>query len=185
MTITRPTPTGREISFADDEIIVSKTDSRGVITYANEVFLRVAGYTEAEILGQPHNVIRHPAMPRAVFRLLWSTLQEGREIFAYVINLTKAGDGYWVFAHVTPSYDARHQVTGYHSNRRVPYPDALPKVKSLYATLLAEERKHANPRAAADAGFALLSQQLAGLGLDYDQFVFGLSNRTTLDAVVP
>ena len=75
----RPTvqPTGREITFGDDELIVSKTDRAGVISYANDVFLRVSGYTEEEILGKPHNVIRHPDMPRTVFKLLWDAVAAG------------------------------------------------------------------------------------------------------------
>ena len=100
----RPRPTGREISFGEDEIIVSKTDTRGVITYSNTVFQRVSGYTEEELQGKPHSIIRHPDMPRCVFRLLWDTVQSGHELFAYVLNLAKNGDGYWVFAHITPSF---------------------------------------------------------------------------------
>ena len=105
----RPTaaPTGRERMFGEDEIIVSKTDLKGRITYANSVFLRVAGYAEEDVLGQPHSMIRHPGMPRAVFKLLWETIAGGREIFAYVKNMARDGDHYWVFAHVTPSFDNR------------------------------------------------------------------------------
>ncbi len=79
----RPTvrPTGRERTFHEDEIIVSKTDLKGVITYANQVFVRVAGYSEQELLGQPHNLIRHPDMPKCVFKLLWDTISQGNEIF--------------------------------------------------------------------------------------------------------
>jgi PAS domain-containing protein len=84
-------PTGREVRFGDDEIIVSKTDVKGKITYANDVFLKVAGYTEAEVLGQPHNFIRHPGMPACVFKLLWETLEGGQEIFAYVLKLRPTG----------------------------------------------------------------------------------------------
>ncbi len=71
-------PTGQERTFSPDELIVSKTDLRGVITYANDVFLRVSGYRMHEVLGKPHNVIRHPEMPRAVFRLLWDALADAR-----------------------------------------------------------------------------------------------------------
>jgi PAS domain S-box-containing protein len=78
------TPTGVECFFPEDEIIVSKTDLKGLITYANHTFLSIAGYTEEEVLGQPHNIIRHPDMPRCVFKLLWDTLKLRREIFAYV-----------------------------------------------------------------------------------------------------
>lgn len=78
------TPTGKERFFNENELIVSKTDTGGRITYANDVFLRVAGLTENDALGAPHSLIRHPDMPRAVFKLLWDTIASGQEIFAYV-----------------------------------------------------------------------------------------------------
>ncbi len=174
------TPTGREISFHEDEIIVSKTDLKGRITYANDVFLRVSGFCESEVLGKPHNLIRHPAMPRCVFDLLWTTIQEGSELFAYVLNLAKNGDGYWVFAHVTPSRDARGACVGYHSNRRVPHPDALEKVRPLYAKLLDVERRAGDPRAAVEASSELLANILREGRTDYERFVFGLSSETNL-----
>ena len=111
-----PSPTRKEVFFPDSEIIVSKTDLKGRITYANQTFCHVAGYDEAELLGQQHSIVRHPDMPRAVFKLLWDTLGEGKEIFAYVKNMTKHGDYYWVFAHVTPSYDGAGKLVGYHSS---------------------------------------------------------------------
>ena len=180
MSISRPTPTGREIVFGDEEIIVSKTDLRGIITYTNDVFIRVSGYTEVELIGQPHNLIRHPEMPRCVFKLLWDTVQSGKEIFAYVLNMNKHGEGYWVFAHVTPSYDLSGRMVGYHSNRRMPYPDAMPKVRALYAALLNEEKRHSNPKDAANAGLAMVQAQLGAAGVDYSQFVFSLSTQTSL-----
>ncbi len=106
MRATRVRPSGIERTFGDHEMIVTKTDPRGVITYANDVFLRVSAIPEHEAVGHPHNVIRHPDMPRAVFKLLWDTLEEQKEIFAYVVNLAADGAHYWVLAHVTPSYDA-------------------------------------------------------------------------------
>ena len=174
------TPTGREISFHEDEIIVSKTDLKGRITYANDVFLRVSGFGESEILGKPHNVIRHPAMPRCVFRLLWETIQSGREIFAYVLNIAKNGDAYWVFAHVTPSRDSSGTCVGYHSNRRVPHPDALEKVRPLYAKLVEVERRESDHRAAIEASSRVLARMLEEAGTDYERFVFGLSSETNL-----
>lgn len=181
---TKKIPSGRERTFAVDEIIVSKTDLQGRITYANDVFLRVAGYSESEILGAPHSILRHPDMPRAVFKLLWDTLQRKEEIFAYVLNLANNGDHYWVFAHVTPSYDLQGKHVGYHSNRRVPHPDAIEKVKPLYAKLLAIEHAQTNPRAEIDAGMSALTSTLASLKLTYGQFVFGLSKQTCLEASV-
>ena len=96
-------PSGRERTFARDELIVSKTDPKGRLVYVNDVFLEVSGFRESEIIGQPHSIIRHPEMPRAVFKLLWDVILGGKEIFAYVNNMAKNGDNYWVFAHVTPS----------------------------------------------------------------------------------
>jgi PAS domain S-box-containing protein len=75
----RINPTGRETFFRESELIVSKTDLKGRLTYANGVFCRMAGYRESELIGQPHSIIRHPDMPRSVFRLLWETIEARRE----------------------------------------------------------------------------------------------------------
>ncbi len=176
------TPSGQEACFAENDIIVSKTDLRGIITYANEVFVQVSGYSEHELLGQPHNIIRHPEMPGCVFKLLWDTLREGREIFAYVLNMCKNGDHYWVFAHVTPSFDESGRILGYHSNRRVPHQDALRAVRPLYAQLLAEEERHQNRVEAVAASTQMLHALLKSRGQDYDEFVFSLSAHTRLGA---
>ena len=167
-------PTGRERTFAPDEIIVSKTDLKGVITYANDVFVRVSGYGEDELLGQPHNLIRHPDMPRCVFKLLWDTLGAGQEIFAYVVNLARNGDHYWVLAHVTPVCGSGGRIVGYHSSRRVPSRPAVEAAAGLYALLRAEEAKHASPRDGMAAAGALLAGILREKGTTYDEFVFTL-----------
>ncbi len=174
MAYTQVRPTGRETFFAEDEIIVSKTDLTGKITYANDVFLRVAGYNEAEIIGAPHSIIRHPAMPRAVFKLLWDTLHAQREIFAFVVNLAKNGDHYWVFAHVTPTYDASGKVIGYHSNRRVPERSSIAVVEPLYRTLRTIEEKETDPRKGLTTSFSTLCQVLAEKKVEYDEFVFSI-----------
>lgn len=163
--------TGTESHFAPDEIIVSKTDPRGIITYANEVFIRVSGYSEEELLGAPHSIIRHPDMPRAVFKLLWDTIQAGHEIFAYVVNRAKNGNHYWVLAHVTPTFGKGGAIVGYHSNRRVPARPALAKIIPLYGQLLAEERRHGMA-----GSTRLLHDLLAKLGSTYDAFVWSLIN---------
>ena len=95
---------GVERVLRDDEIVVSKTDTKGRITYCNDTFIRMAGYSEPELMGQPHSIVRHPAMPRCAFKLVWDTIEAGKEVFAYVINRAKNGDHYWVFAHVTPDF---------------------------------------------------------------------------------
>ena len=166
--------TGVERTFEEDETIVSKTDLKGHITYANDVFIRVSGFSEEELYGQPHNIIRHPEMPRCVFKLLWDTVAEGGEIFAYVINRCKNGDHYWVFAHVTPSYAKDGSINGYHSSRRVPNPLALEKVKPLYARLLEEEGRFPNRKEGMHSATDLLGHIVEKQGTSYDKLVFSL-----------
>ena len=170
-------PTGVERTFSADELIVSKTDARGVITYANDVFLRVSGYELGEVIGQPHNLIRHPEMPKAVFQLLWDTLSAGHELFAYIDNLASDGAHYWVLAHVTPSYGPGGRISGYHSSRRRPSAGAVAQVKPLYDQLLAEERRHPNGRAAVEASSRLLTELLDQRGGSYEDFVWSVIGR--------
>ena len=174
MNRTKPQPSGAERTFDEKEIIVSKTDLQGRITYANHVFVRVSGYSEAELMGQPHNIIRHPDMPRAVFQLLWDTLESGQEIFAYVNNMASNGDNYWVLAHVTPSYNRNGEIVGYHSSRRAPERAAVEKVSVLYRKLLEEERRYTDKQAGLAASMAMLKRALADGGIEYDEFVFSL-----------
>ena len=132
----RIAPTGVERFFDTEEIIVTKTDVAGRITYANPVFLRMAGYTEAEAIGAPHSLIRHPEMPRAVFKYAWDRLLSGHEVFAYVNNLACNGDNYWVLAHMTPSRGPDGSIIGFHSSRRVPDRAKIAKVLPLYDALV-------------------------------------------------
>ena len=174
MAVNNIQPTGVERTFDVDEIIVSKTDPEGRFTYANSVFCKVAGYEEDEVIGVQHNLVRHPDMPRAVFKLLWDVIPTGEEVFAYVLNMAKNGDHYWVFAHVTASYDDNGNLSGYHSNRRVPEPSAVAKIEPIYAALLAEEKRHSSPKAGMEASFRMLVNLLEENGVTYDEFVFSL-----------
>lgn len=172
---TRVLPTNREVTFRSDEIIVSKTDLKGRITYANRTFAEVAGFKRAELMGMPHSVIRHPDMPRAVFKLLWDRLGEEKEVFAYVKNMTRTGDYYWVFAHVTPSYDAAHKVVGYHSNRRVPDRRVIGEViEPVYAELLRIEASHTNAKDGLRASFGRLLEIVKSKAASYDELIFAL-----------
>ena len=169
------TPTGVERLLGDDELIVSKTDTKGIITYANNVFCRMAAMEEADLLGKPHNIIRHPDMPRAVFKLLWDTLEARREIFAYVLNLAADGAHYWVLAHVTPTLDPAGHIIGHHSNRRCPSRQAIEAVSPVYAALLAEEQRHDRPSEALEASMRLMGDVLAQNGVGYDEFFWSVT----------
>ncbi len=167
-------PTGREIYFDRDDIIVSKTDLKGRLTYANNLFQTLAGYSESELLGKQHNIIRHPDMPRAVFKLLWDTILGGGEIFAYVKNMSRNGDHYWVLAHVTPSFDASGQMIGFHSNRRAPDRKAVETITAVYADLLRIEAQHRNGKDALAASTQHFQEYVSTTRKSYDELVLSL-----------
>lgn len=168
---------GKEVFFSRNDIIVSKTDPTGKLTYANDIFLDIAGFTEDEVIGKQHNILRHENMPRAIFHLLWSTLKSGNEIFAYVVNSTKNGDYYWVNAHVTPSYKFG-ELTGYHSTRRVPNPETIRQViLPLYNQLLEIEASHSSKRDGLEKSVQHLEKVMSDQGKSYAQFVSELSRK--------
>ena len=169
------TPTGVERFFDEGEILVSKTDTRGRITYCNQQFRDIAGYRNTELVGEQHSCVRHPEMPRSVFKLLWDTLSARREVFAYVKNLSSNGDHYWVFAHVTPSYDGSGDVVGYHSARRAPNREVLTRiVEPLYKDLIKAENQVTNRKQGLEAGAKHLTELLASRRVSYDQFILSL-----------
>ena len=111
--------TQEEYVLADDEVIVTRTDARGNITYANDGFLRSSGYSRDEVMGQPQNIVRHPDMPREAFADLWRTITAGDPWTALVKNRRKNGGYYWVKANVSPLESGR-AITGYVSVRTKP-----------------------------------------------------------------
>ncbi len=153
----------------ENDFIVSKTDTKGRITYCNKIFMNMAEYEEEELLGQPHSIIRHPDMPRVVFKYLWDEIAQKREVFAFVVNQTKNKNHYWVFTHVTASLDERGNIIGYYSVRRKPNPKALEVIKPLYKSMLAAEAK-----GGMDASFQLLVDVLTDKGMDYDELIIAL-----------
>ncbi|OIP99533.1 MAG: hypothetical protein AUK35_06570 [Zetaproteobacteria bacterium CG2_30_46_52] len=124
-----------ERTFDEREFLVSKTDTKGRILYCNKAFINISGFTEEELLGQPHNIVRHPDMPEAAFQDLWDTVQNGREWHGIVKNRCKDGGFYWVDAPVTPSVNASNQTVGYMSIRRKPSAQQIEDAKRLYATM--------------------------------------------------
>lgn len=166
------TPTAVEKVMREDDFIVSKTDTKGRITYGNRIFIEFSGYTEAELLGTQHNIIRHPDMPRGVFKFLWDTIATGNECFAYVKNMAKDGSFYWVFAQVTPDY-AGGNISGYTSVRRKPKPEAVELLAGVYKTML-EIEKQAGPRDACSASLKYLTDLLASKGVTYPELIFSL-----------
>lgn len=166
-------PTRSEKVMRENDFIVSKTDVKGRITYGNEIFIEFSGYSESELLGAQHNIIRHPDMPRGVFQFLWDSIAAGNEVFAYVKNMSKDGGFYWVFANVTPDYDAAGNIIGYLSVRRAPKRSAVQLLDGLYRQMLEAEQK-AGPKDACAASLALLVGVLEQKGMSYEELILAL-----------
>lgn len=166
-------PTARSVErpFNIDELFFSVTDLKGIILSGNDVFTRISAYSEEELLGEPHNLIRHPDMPRCVFKLLWDEIEAGRPIAAYVKNLARDGAYYWVMAIVVPIEG------GYLSVRLKPSTAYFEAAQSIYKELLAVEQKieGANLRdrkPAMEASTARLGELLVGAGFpSYQAFM--------------
>ncbi len=153
----------------ENDFIVSKTDLKGRITYVNKIFMEMAEYTEEELLGKPHSIIRHPDMPKAVFKYLWDMIQAKQEVFAFVINQTRKGNDYWVYANITASLDERGDIIGYYSVRRRPNPKALEIIIPLYKTMLEVEKK-----SGIEASFKVLTDILGEKGVSYDELIISI-----------
>lgn len=156
----------------DEDFIVSKTDLKGRITYCNQIFIDMAEFSEEELLGKPHSIIRHQDMPKAVFRYLWEMIPKKEEVFAYVINRTKNNNGYWVYANITASLDENGNIVDYYSVRRKPNPKALEVIIPLYKKMLEVEKS-----SGVDASFKLLTDILAEKGVSYDELIISLQNQ--------
>ncbi|NCO00681.1 MAG: PAS domain-containing protein [Epsilonproteobacteria bacterium] len=157
------------LELGKDDFIISKTDLKGKITYVNQTFMKIAEYTEEELIDKPHSIIRHPSMPKAVFKLLWDTIVQKEEIFAFVLNKTKNGNEYWVYANVTASLDENGKIVGYYSVRRKPNPEAIEIIKPLYAKMLETEK-----RSGVEASTKILIDILNEEGVSYNELIISI-----------
>ncbi|EQB40598.1 histidine kinase [Sulfurimonas hongkongensis] len=137
----KPTPKDEEIELDPKRYIVSETDAKGKITYCNDYFKEVSGYTEEELIGSPHNIVRHPDMPKVVFKLLWETISRGKNINAVVKNLAKDGRYYWIFTEfeIRKNTDTG-EIIGYHASRKTISKYVIGVIAELYAKLLEIEK---------------------------------------------
>jgi len=118
--------------------LVSSTDLKGIITYANRKFCEIAGYTKAELTGKNHNIVRHPDMPKAAFQEVWETIQEGKEWTGIVKNLRKDGKYYWVYSHIVPII-TDEKITGYTAARRPASKSEIEESIPVYKNLIDKE----------------------------------------------
>ncbi|NOX16324.1 MAG: PAS domain-containing protein [Epsilonproteobacteria bacterium] len=162
-------PNNNEKLLSSNDFIVSKTDIHGKMIYGNEIFIKISGYKESELLGKPHSLLRHPDMPRLIFSLLWERIKSRDEIFAYIKNLCKDGSYYWVFANVTATLDKNGGIRDFHSVRRKPCAAAMSVIPNLYDQLLVAEKKDG-----LEVSQRVLKEILDEKGVDYDEFILSL-----------
>jgi len=178
--IKKPLPTGVEIKVDTKKLIVSKTDLKGKIIYGNDYFTEISGYKENELIHAPHNILRHPDMPRAIFNLMWQHLHSGRNIMLVVKNMTKYGNHYWV----TTDFDIkRNSNTGkpeyYIAFRQAAPRHVIEEMENIYSKLLEIEHEHGM-----DASILYFEAYLEEKGMNYDQFIEDLAKPKGLKAVV-
>ncbi len=139
-TLKRPEPINAEIILDPKQTIMSKTDPKGIIEYANDYFMEICGYEEHELIGQPHNVIRHPDMPKVIFKWLWQRLQAKKNIHAVVKNLAKDGRFYWVITDFEVKLDEEGQIASFFARRKAPPRTTIEKIDHLYKKILSIEK---------------------------------------------
>jgi PAS domain S-box-containing protein len=167
------TPTSKETVLRDGEFIVSKTDLKSRILYGNAYFISISGWSEKELLGTPHNILRHPDMPQCAFKILYELIEDGEEFFGFVKNLKKDGGYYWVFANITPSYDANGKMVGYYSVRRKPRDGFKNIIEPLYKTLLDLESS-----GGMNASYEAVQNLLKEKNLTFNELTLGIQKGT-------
>ena len=130
----------QEKIMGDDDFIVSKTDTKGFITYCNRIFVDMAGWSRNELIGANHNIIRHPDMPKIAFKIAWDLISSKKEFFGFVKNLKKDGGYYWVLAYITADEDLKGNIIGYTSFRKKPSRKAIETITPVYQALVDAEK---------------------------------------------
>lgn len=155
------------IELDPSRYIVSKTNSKGIITYGNDYFVEISGYKESELIGQPHNIIRHPDMPKVIFKMLWDRLEDGKNMIAVIKNRAKDGRAYWVTTEFETKRDRlTNEIIGYTAFRKSATPKAINEMKTLYATL-----KDIEDKFDVDASLKYLIGYLEEKDKSYDEYI--------------
>jgi PAS domain S-box-containing protein len=164
--IYRPIAIDEEIKFSKKKFIVSKTDIKGIITFVNKNFCDVSEYSEEELIGSPHNIIRHPDMPRAIFFLVWSSLLRGEPVSGVVKNLAKSGKYYWVIADFDVKKDGNGKIKSLTAFRRAAPQKVIDTIEELYDTMLSIEK-----RRGMEGSLAYLEAYLEEHHMTYEEFL--------------
>jgi len=137
-----PTPIDKEIKLSKKRYIVSKTDANGFIEYGNDYFVEISGYKEHELIGKPHSIVRHPDMPKVVFKMMWERIKRAQNIMAVVKNLAKDGSYYWVVTEFEPKVDPiSNQIISHTAFRKAAPQNAIDTMSEIYKKLIEIEKK--------------------------------------------
>ena len=173
-TIERPTPIDREVQWDKTKTLISETDVKGTITNVNDVFCAVAHYSASELIGQPHNLIRHPDMPKLIFKLLWDNLKVGNNFVGVIKNLAKTGEYYWVVTDFEMRRDAMGNITHYIGRRKsVPEAAINNYLAPFYESLLKMEKI-----GGVELSSRFFKNYLAKQGKDYIDFVISIMSES-------
>ncbi|TPN85413.1 PAS domain-containing protein [Aquimarina algicola] len=162
----RPEPINVEIALDDKKMIMSKANPKGIIEYANDYFIEICGYEEHELIGQPHNAVRHPDMPKVIFKLLWEHLNAKKNIHAIIKNLAKDGRYYWVITDFDVKTDDTGEIVSFVARRKAPPRETIEKIDHLYKKILSVEQA---------SGIEVAEKYLFGFleekNMTYDQYI--------------
>ncbi len=165
--MTRPVPINEAVKLNKHKYIMSRTDTKGVIEFGNDYFFEISGYSAKELMGKPHNVIRHPDMPKVIFKLMWDRLKMGKNIYAVVKNLAKDGRYYWVTTKFEiKKHPVENEIVGYMAYRQAAPASAIETMSVLYADLLEIEKT-----AGLKASEKYLIGYLDAKHMTYDEFI--------------
>jgi PAS domain S-box-containing protein len=165
--MTHPKPIDHEIKLNSKRYIVSKTDAKGIIEYGNDYFVEISGYKESELIGKPHSIVRHPDMPKVVFKMMWDRINRAQNIMAVVKNMAKDGSYYWVVTEFEPKVDPiTNEIISHTAFRKAAPQNAIDTIAPIYQKLIEIEK---------DGGMEASEKYLRGFleekNTTYDEFI--------------
>jgi len=161
------------LTFQRNQEIISRTDSEGNILFYNKTFAKISGYSREELFHAPHNIVRHPDMPKAVFYLIWQRLLTGIPIKTVIKNANKEGEAYWVTLTITPQRDIHHKLISFTAQGFLSDPNVVRMVAPLYAMVLADEKRYSMHHAVQFLSHHLVQQGIAS----YNDYIHRITQK--------
>ncbi|MCF6350708.1 MAG: PAS domain-containing protein [Flavobacteriaceae bacterium] len=171
----KPTPKNNEIIIDPKKVIMSKTNYKGLIEFANEYFTETSGYSKYELIGKAHNIVRHPDMPKVVFKMMWDKLRKGENLYAIIKNLAKDGSFYWVVTKFETTFDSGGNILSHYARRKAVPTKVVENAESIYKMILTIEKY--DPKLAEETFIEILENQK----LTYDDFFLEVAGMSEVE----